>query len=452
MKDFSAEILERENKLKTLATEAVNLAIKAGADQCVAASACVQGIGVSSRDGEVENIEFNRDNGISITVYKGHRRGSASTTDLSFEALKQTAESAVSLASFSDPDECAGLPDQDLLCKDFKDLKVLHRGFNSPEDAVSFAVSIDRLGKNDKRLGLKNSDGASADYTLYTNCLASSDGFCHAKSSSLCSADITMLGESNGKMQRASGFTVARSPKDLADPIKVEQEAALRTIEKLDALTVKTGKYNVIFTRSAVQSLLSNFAQAISGGALYRRGSFLCDCLNTKVMPEFVSIFEDPFIEGSFGADNCDSEGVASKASNIVESGILKQYLLSSYTARKLNMRSNGHAGGKYNWFVNFDAEYTVSFDNLLAEAGEGIVIDELMGQGVDLTSGNYSRGAAGFYFKNGKKVHAVSEITVAGNLKDMFMNMAMIGTDRDPRYKVQVGSILIPNLTISGS
>ena len=344
MKDFCADVLQRENKLKKLAGLAVEFALKAGADQCAASLACAQGISVSSRDGEVENIEFNRDNGLSITVFKDHRRGSASTTDLSVDALKQTAESAAVLASYSDKDDCAGLPEQELLCRKFKELKVLYPGFDSPDDAVSLAVSMDRLGMEDKRKGLKKSDGAAAGYTLYTHCLANSEGFCYASSSSMCSSEITMLGESRGVMQRGSGFSCALSTLDLKDPAWVEAEAAKRTIDKLDPVRVKTGKYDVIFTRSAVQSLLSNFSQAIFGGAVYRRRSFLCDCLNTAVMPNYVSIYEDPFIEGSFGADNCDGEGVATKACNIVENGILKEFLLSSYTARKLKMQNNVHA------------------------------------------------------------------------------------------------------------
>ena len=229
-------------------------------------------------------------------------------------------------------------------------------------------------------------------------------------------------------------------------------EAYKKTSGKLGAVSVKTGKYNVIFSRSAVQSLLGNFAQAISGNAIYRRGSFLCDFLGKKVMPQYVSLLEDPFIEGSFGAANCDGEGVRVTKNLLVKDGILQDYLLSSYSARKLKMRTNGHSGGIYNWFLNFDKSHTRSFDDLLKEAGEGLVIDELMGQGADLTSGNYSRGAAGYYFKNGKREYAVSEITVAGNLKDMFLNMALIGNDIDKRYKVQTGSILIPKLTVSGN
>ncbi|HAH70613.1 MAG TPA: metalloprotease PmbA [Succinivibrionaceae bacterium] len=450
--DFFTDIKEREQRLQHIANEAVSKALSAGADSCAAVSASAQGISVSSRDGEVENLEFNRDNELSITVYKNNRRGSASTTDLSPEALEQTATAAVALAEFSDEDDCAGLPDADLLCKEFRDLKVLYPGFNSPDDAVKLAVDLDRYGLSFKTDGIKGSDGSSADYSVYTNCLANSSGFCRASSSSICSAGLTLLGEKDGKMQRGSGFTVARDPLKMHQLAEVADEAYKKTTGKLGAVSVKTGKYNVIFSRSAVQSLLGNFAQAISGNAIYRRGSFLCDFLGKKVMPQYVSLLEDPFIEGSFGAANCDGEGVRVNKSLLIKDGILQDYLLSSYSARKLKMRTNGHSGGIYNWFLNFDESHTRSFDDLLKDAGEGLVIDELMGQGVDLASGNYSRGAAGYYFKNGKREYAVSEITVAGNLKDMFLNMALIGNDVDKRYKVQTGSILIPEITVSGS
>ncbi len=452
MYDFNADILAREQKMKDLASTAVQMALDAGADECVVAAGCAQGISVSSRSGEVENIEFNRDNGMSITVYKDHRKGSASTTDLSAEALQQTASSAVSLASFADPDECAGLPDKDRLCTNFKDWHTLYEGFKSPDDAVALAVKLDKLGIEDKSVGLKNSDGASVDYAFYNQCMANSLGFCRVSSSSMSSASLTLLGESEGKMQRGSGFTVARSPSALYAPERVEEEARVKTLNKLNAVTVKTGKYNVIFSRSAVQSLMGHITAAISGGHIYRRSSFLCDSLGQQILPSYVTLHEDPFIDGAFGSKNCDSEGVAVTKADLIHEGILNEYLLSSYSARKLKMQTNGHAGGTHNLFVNFDAEHTKSFDELLADAGEGIVIEELMGQGVDLTSGNYSRGAAGFYFKNGKREYAVSEITVAGNLKDMFMRMALIGDDRDLRYRMQTGSVLIPDMTISGS
>lgn len=452
MEDFRAEITKRERQLETIASAAVEQAVKAGADECAVNVAGAQGLSVSSRDGEVENVEFNRDNGLSLVVYKGGRKGSVSTTDLSADAITQAVDSALRLAGFSDPDPCAGLPERDLLCTDFKGLEVLHAGFKSPDEAVELAVAIDKLALDKVGGKLKGSDGASADYSVYTRCLATSQGFCHAASSSIASTDLTLLGETSGVMQRGYGFSVSRGTATLDAPKKTVDEAVRRTLDKLDARTVKTGTYNVIFTRGAVQSLMANFLSATYGGAIYRHNSFLCGKLTEQVMPEFVTLREDPWIKGSLGAANCDGEGVRAVPMEIVSKGNLQAYLMSSYSSRKLKLRSNGHSGGYHNMFVEFDPEHTRDFAALLAEAGEGIVVDELMGQGVDLTSGNYSRGAAGFYFKNGKREYAVSEITVAGNLKDMFMRMALIGTDRDPRYKLQCGSILIPGMTVSGS
>ncbi len=452
MSDFNTDIRAQKDKLSNIAAQTVSKAVKAGADECAVDVGGASGISVSARSGEVENIEFNRDNGMSVTVYRGHRRGSASTTDLSPEAIASCIDSAMSIASFADADPCAGIADRDLLCQSFKDLKVTYPGFSDPDEAVQLAVSLDRKAAECKDGEIRGSDGASASYTLYTGCFANSNGFCRASASSICSADVTLLGQQGGVMQRGSSFTVARRPQDLMSADAVVAEAERRTRGRLGAHPVKTGKYSVIFTRGAAQSLIGNFAAAIGGGAIYRRRSFLCDMLGKQVMPKWVTITEDPTILGSLGAANCDGEGVSAVRSQPVTDGVLKEYLLASYSARKLGFRSNGHSGGIYNWFVDMDGQRTLEFDELLRTAGEGIVVDELMGQGADLASGNYSRGAAGYWFKNGEQVHPVSEITIAGNLRDMFMHLEYIGKDRDPRYKVQCGSLLVSGMTVSGN
>ena len=299
--------------------------------------------------------------------------------------------------------------------------------------------------------GIKGSDGSSFDSHVYSSAFANSNGFSAVKSSTLSSLSLTLLGEADGKVQRGSGYSISRDYTKLDSLERMLDEAREKTLDKLNARPVRTGKYNVLFRHGAAVSLWGNLVSAISGGAIYRKSSFLCDALEQRILPEFLTIYENPFISGGLGSANFDNEGVRTSQSDIVKSGVLKQFLLASYSARKLKMKSNGHAGGIYNWFVTPDAAHSRDFEDLLAEVGEGLVITSLMGQGVDLVSGNYSRGATGFYFKDGKRVHAVEEITVAGNLKDMFAHIALIGTDVDERYKLRSGSVLIPSLAVSG-
>jgi len=228
-------------------------------------------------------------------------------------------------------------------------------------------------------------------------------------------------------------------------------EALANTLEKLNSRKVATGKYNIIFTKSAVLSLWGHLSSAISGGMIYRKRSFLCDALGSKIFSDKISIHEDPFVIKGNASRNYDSDGVRVSASDIISDGVLEQYLLSTYSSRKLKTRSNGHASGIHNWFIDFKGEKR-SFKELLKDVGDGIVVTGLMGQGVDMVSGNYSRGAEGYYFKNGEFVHAVDGITIAGNLKDMFLNICAMADDVDERFKVKTGSLLIPNMSVSGT
>lgn len=450
--EFSQDLSAQEDKLKKIASEVVGRAVAAGADECAVTLGGARGLSVSSRDAEVENIEFNRDNGLDLTVYLHHCRGSASTTDLSAGALQECVNSAVAIASYADEDPCAGICDRELLCTDFKDLALVGTLLSNPDKAVSRAVELESLALSQRSGGIRSSDGAGFECTLYTSATANSHGFCAACSSTSCYLGLTLLGEADGRMQRGSGYSVSRSVDGLWSREDIVREAQERTLGKLGARPVKTGRYNVIFSRGAAISLISNLVSAISGGPVYRRMSFLCGALNTQILPEYVSIREDPWIPGGLGSANYDSEGVRTQPAQLVENGVLREYLLSSYSSRKLGMKSNGHAGGIYNWFVEFASPRCCSFDQLLKETGEGLVITELMGQGVDLVSGNYSRGAAGYYFRNGVREYPVEEITIAGNLRDMFAALAKCGTDVDERYKIRCGSLLVPEMSVSGT
>lgn len=451
MSSFFEDLKKNEERLQEIASSVVKYAKENGADECEVSVGGVKGLSVSSRDMEVENIEYNKDNGLDVTVYLNKKRGNASTTDLSADALHDCVKSAISIAGYSNEDPCAGVADKDLICTEFKELDLVFENDVDADFATDFAISLEKEAKAKKANGIKKSDGASFDSTLYTGVIANSNGFCHARSQSSVSSSIVLLGESYNKMQRGSGYTIARELKDLYSKDQIVDEAIRKTLSKLNAKSVPTGKYNVIFSEGAAVSLWQIFAGAISGGALYRRSSFLCDKLNEQIFPEYVTIHEDPFIKKSIGARCYDADGVRVSAADIIKKGVLQEYLLGTYSARKLNLKSNGHASGIHNWFISFGADREYDFDALLNKAGEGIVITDLMGQGMDMVSGNYSRGAAGYYFKDGKFVHAVDEITIAGNLKDMFMNMDAIGKDIDERYKIKTGSILIPNMTVSG-
>ncbi|MDY6469796.1 MAG: metallopeptidase TldD-related protein [Succinivibrio dextrinosolvens] len=450
MSSFKKDLASEESRLENVSSDVVKFALANGADECEVNIGAVKGLSVSCRDQDIENIEFNRDNGMSITVYKDKRSGAVSTNDLSLDSIHEAVLSAINLAGYSDPDPCSGLCDKDLICDSFKDLNLVFDNNVDADFATSKALELDKMAEDQKVKGIKKSDGSSFSSYLYTTVISNSNGFTKARSSSSVSADITMLGESDGKMQRASGSSIARSIEDIYTSQRILDEAYEKTLLKLNSRKIATGKYNVIFTRSAVQSLWGSFSSAISGGTLYRNRSFLCNYLGKQVLSDKISIYEDPFVLKGLGSRNYDSDGVRVTASDIVKDGMLEQYLLATYSGRKLGIKSNGHASGIHNWYISFK-DGTCSFDELLSKAGEGVVVTGLMGQGIDLVSGNYSRGAEGYYFKDGKFVHAVDGITIAGNLKDMFLNMEAMADDFDERYKIQTGSILIPDMTVSG-
>ncbi|MBW7570852.1 MAG: metallopeptidase TldD-related protein [Succinivibrio sp.] len=451
MSPFIKSLKEKESRLEQIASDVVKYALKQGASDCEVSLGGAKGLSVSSRDQEIENIEYNNDNGMEIVVYLGKKRGGCSTTDLSKSALEDCVNNAINLAKYTDEDDCAGLCDKDMICTDFKELERVYENNIDADSAAEYAIELEKIALEHQKNGIKKSDGSALECSLYTSVLANSNGFCHASSASSIYASIVLLGQGDDKMQRASGYSIARNFEKLSSKEEIVNEAIEKTLLKLNSKKVKTGKYNLIFKGAAAASIWSCLASAISGAAVYRRTSFLCDSLNQQIFPEFITINENPFVTGEFGSRNYDGEGSKVFVSDIVKAGKLEQYLLGSYSSRKLKMKSNGHASGIHNWYVNFDKERTMEFDDILACSGEGIVITDLMGQGIDIASGNYSRGAEGYYYKDGKFVHSVDGITIAGNLKDMFMNIEFIGKDIDLRQKIKTGSILIKNMTVSG-
>ena len=448
--DFYAAIAKEESRIKDIAQKAVEYAKSLGVDEAEATIGLQKGLSVSTRKADVENIEFNKNRGLDITVFKNKKRGNASTTDFSADAIKSCVEAAVNLASFTDADPCAGIADKEDLCTEEKDLKLVYPLTEDVDKVLALALETEKIVLKDKIKGIKDSDGAGCETSLVIKAIANSHGFVGTKARTFNYLGLTLLGDDGIKMQRGSGYSTSLDFAKLKDPQIVAKEAVDRTLEKLNAKKIATGIYNVIFSKGAMMSLWGHLLSAISGGAVYRKTTFLHESLNEAVLPEFITLHEDPFITGGLASGNFDGEGVQARVGDIVAKGVLKEFLLSSYTARKLNLKTNGHSGSVYNLCVVSDKD-PVSLDAMMKDAGSGIVITDLMGQGVDLLTGNYSRGAAGFYFENGERKHAVEEITVAGNLKDMFKNIALVGNDYDDRFKIKSGSLLIPDMTISG-
>lgn len=450
--DRLSQICEQNEKI---AQDTVKIAQALGADEVAVSIFAGQGTEVSARHNEVEMIEFSRDSSLSLIVYKGKRAGSASTSDLSPESLKATAEAAYALCEFTAADECAGLPDkEDLFVGEMPDFNQLFPNVEDADVLAECAVRLDRaaneLVKNTE--GLKDSDGSSVDCDFTVRTLANSLDFTGSVTVSRCSKGIGLVGEKDGIMQRAGSDSFSCCFGDLMSDEDLLEEAKSRTLNKLGARRIPTGVYPVIYSERMAAGFFRHFERAIAGSAVYKDSSFLAGKLNESIFPEFLNIREDPHLAGSFRSAPFDSNGVRTEKLDLVRNGILCNYLLGTYSARKLNMRCNGHNGSSFTTFVEADREHTLSFEEMLKKAGCGIVVESLIGQGVDGVSGNYSRGAGGYYFEDGKRKYAVDEITVAGNLKDMFASIAAVGDKTDSRLAVRTGCILFPELSVSGS
>ncbi|MDO4676431.1 MAG: metallopeptidase TldD-related protein [Anaerobiospirillum succiniciproducens] len=453
---YFAQLPELKKQFEDLAMKAVEIAKSKGADEVRVRISGGKGLDVSSRHCEVENLEFNQMQGMSITVYKDKHCGHANTSDFSIASITDTAESALNLCNYTSRDEFAGLCDANELYQGDEDLELLYELEEDPDTLVKRAVDLDKLAvamvDKNKDKGLKESDGASYSTMYSVRTLATSHGFCKSSVESEYSKYISLVGEQNGVMQRSGGSYIGINPALEWTDERVADEAVQRTLGKLGASKVKTGKYNIIFSRGAASELMLPFINAISGMLIYQNSSFLKDSLNSQVFPEFLSVKEDPLIKGGIASALFDAEGVATRPLDVVSNGVLKEFFIDTYSGRKLNMKCNGHNDPCYNIFFNPDDEHGGSLEDILKKAGSGIVVHQLMGQGVNIVNGNYSRGVSGYYFENGERVHAVDEITVAGNLKEMYASIAMIGNDRDERRRIQTGSVWIPELTVSGS
>ncbi|WP_321146272.1 metalloprotease PmbA [Providencia alcalifaciens] len=440
------QVAEQRKQLE----QAVAHALEFAKSRCDGAEVAVNkstGISVSTRQGDVENVEFNSDGALGITVYHKQRKGSASSTDLSDEAIERTVQAAIDIASYTSEDPCAGPADKSLLAFDAPDLNLFQATELSPEEAIKLASIAEMTALNaDSRI--VNTEGGSFNGHYGIRVFGNSLGLLKSYSSSRYSMSSCVIAEQNGEMERDYAYTIARSMQALKSPEWVGQECARRTLSRLSPRKLPTMKAPVIFASEVATGLFGHLVGAISGSSIYRKSSFLMDSLGKQILPGWLTINEQPHLMGGLASSPFDSEGVRTTERNIVENGVLQTWLMTSYSARKLGLQSTGHAGGIHNWRIEGQG---LSFDALLKQMGTGLVVTELMGQGVSGITGDYSRGASGFWVENGEIQYPVSEITIAGNLKDMWMNMVTIADDIETRSNIQCGSVLIPEMSIAG-
>lgn len=436
-----------QDALRGIAAEVLGHASRLGASS--AETEVTEGLGqtVTVRRGEVETIEYNRDKGFGVTVYLGQKRGHASSTDFSRDALARTVEAALAIARYTASDDCAGLADRDLLATEMPDLDLHHPWRLSVEDAIELARSCEAAALGvDARL--TNSEGASAATHQYQFAYANSQGFVGGYPSSQHSIYCAVIGDGGQGMQRDDWYAVARDARDLEDPVAVGQKAGQRCAARLGARRVPTTQVPVLFEAPIAASLIGHFVGAVSGGSLYRKSSFLLDSVGQEVFAPIVQLRERPFLKKGLRSAAFDDEGVATRDREVVSNGVVGGYFLGSYSARKLGLRSTGNAGGNHNLILDSTGE---DFPTLLAKLGTGLLVTDLLGHGVNNVTGDYSRGAAGFWVENGAIAYPVQEITVAGNLKEMFRGIAAIGTDVVIRGARQCGSILVDRMTVAG-
>jgi len=445
--DVKQQIAQQRVELEAAVAKALDIAT-GSADAAEVAISKSTGISVSTRMCEVENVEFNSDGALGITVYRGQRKGSASTSDLSEKAIHQTVLAALDIANYTSEDPFAGPAPKELMVKDIPDLDLFHPDEPEPDRAAQIAIEAERaaLSYSDK---IKQSDGASYDSHYGLKVYGNSHGLLASYPSSRHSISCCVIGQDdNGDMERDYDYTVARRVQDLWTPEQVGLKAAEKTVSRLDAQRLPTGQYPVMFAADVATGLIGHLVMAISGGNLYRKSSFLLDKLGEQVLPEWFNIEEKPHLLRGLASSPFDNEGVFTQDRQIITDGVLSTYLLTSYAARKMNMTPTGHAGGIHNWFVKPTGQ---DFDAMLKTLGTGFLVTELMGQGVNMVTGDYSRGAAGFWVENGEIQCPVSEVTIAGNLKEMFQQIVAVGADIETRSQIQTGSILIESMKVAG-
>jgi PmbA protein len=435
------------DRLAAITEDVIRRCRAKGASEADVAASIDLGLSVNVRLGDVETVERTRDRGVAVTVYFGKRKGSASTADLDPASIEQTVDKACAIARYTEEDPANGLADADLLAKDIPDLDLWHPWDISPEEAIRLAVEIEDAGRAfDPRID--NSDGASVQVGASMTAYANSLGFVGTERGTHHSLSVALIAEDANGMQRDYWYDSVRAAGDFMPAAEIGRKAAERTVSRLGARRLSTRDCPVLFVPETARSLIGHFLSAVSGGSLYRRASFLLDHVGKRVFPEWMQIAERPRIPRGHGSTAFDSEGVATRDSDLITDGVLARYILGSYSARRLGLRSTGNAGGVHNVVVKPGQDDLAA---LLKRMGSGLLVTDLMGQGVSLITGDYSRGASGFWVENGEIAYPVEEITIAANLRDMYANIAAVGSDVDRRSHILTGSILLERMTIAG-
>ena len=444
----TALLRQQEQQLRDAVSLAIEIAQKAGATAEVGVTKS-GGLSVSTRLQEIENVEFNNDGALGISVYVGQQKGNASTSDLTPEAIKNTVEAALAIAKYTSPDDCAGLADKELMAFDAPDLDLYHAAEIDVDKAVQLALDTEKAAlEHDERI--VNSEGASFNAHTGVRVYGNSHGILQSYLSSRYSLSCSVIAEHQDQLERDYEYTVARDLNQLAQPNWVGENAAQKAIARLQPQKLDTQETPVIFLNDVATGLISHLAAAISGGSLYRKASFLLDHLGKQVLPDWFEITERPHLLRQLASTPFDSEGVRTQDMEIIRNGILQTYLLTSYSGRKLGMQSTGHAGGIHNWLVKPNSSGKLTA--LLRQMNRGLLVTEVMGQGVNLVTGDYSRGAAGFWVENGEIQYPVAEITIAGQLPDMLRNIVAVADDIEHRSNIQIGSVLLEKMKISGN
>ena len=444
----TALLKAQEQELRQAVSFAVELATKSGASAEVAVTK-VSGLSVSTRLQEIENVEFTNDGALGISVYMRQQKGNASTSDLSEGAIRNAVEAALAIAKYTSPDDCTGLADKDLMAFEAPDLELYHAADVDVDKATELALQAEKAAlEADERI--VNSNGASLNSHTGVKVYGNSHGMLQSYLSSRYSLSCSVIGGVEDALENDYEYTISREFDKLQSPIWVGENCAKKVVSRLNPQKLSTREVPVIFLNDVATSLISHFAAAISGGSLYRKSSFLLDHLGKQVLPDWFNISERPHLLHRLASTPFDSEGVRTQDREIVEGGILQTYLVTSYSGKKLGMPSTGHAGGIHNWLVK--PNLTGGLTALLRQMGTGLLVTDVMGQGVNIVTGDYSRGASGFWVENGEIQYPVAEITIAGQLQDMLKNMVAVADDIEHRSNIQTGSILLDKMKISGN
>lgn len=444
-------IEHNQQVFRELVQRALDYAKSLGASDSAAELSESRGLSVSVRNQDIETVEQTRDRSLDVTVFAGNQRGSASTSDFSDQALRETVDAAWHIARYTAADPAAGLPEAEFLASDVIDLQLHYPWDIETEAAAAIALQAEHAAREVSPL-ITNTDGASIGTFEGHFVLGNSRGFLGGFPYSRHTVSVAPIAGRGANMQRDYWYSSHRDARQLADPAAVGRYAAQRTLARLSARRIKTGKFPVLFEAPLAVGLLGALVQATSGGALYRKASFLLDSLGSQVMADHLNVVENPFIPQAMGSSSFDDEGVRTQARNVVASGLLQGYFLSTYTARKLNMQTTGNAGGSHNLVLSSRlTRPSDDFQAMLKKMGTGFLVTELIGQGVNYVTGDYSRGAFGYWVENGEIQHAVQEITIAGNLADMLRQIVAVGADTITRGSKTTGSILIEQMSIAG-